>query len=37
MCVWWDARSFLFANAIGLDAQSTADALAEAKAYANLK
>lgn len=37
MCVWWDSRSFLFGYAIGLDAQSTADALAETKAYAGLK
>ena len=36
VCFWWSNHSLLVGEGLGADAQSTADALAEAKAYAGL-
>jgi hypothetical protein len=36
MCFWWSQHAILFAYGADLDAQTTADALAEMKAYASL-
>jgi hypothetical protein len=37
VCFWWSNHSVLMGEGLGIDAQSTADALAEAKTYAGLK
>jgi hypothetical protein len=37
VCFWWSDHSVLLGEGLGADAQSTADALAEAKTYAGLK
>ncbi len=37
VCFWWSDRSLLVGEGLGFDAQSTADAMAGAKAYAGLK
>jgi hypothetical protein len=36
VCFWWSSHSLLMGEGLGIDAQSTADALAEAKTYAGL-
>ncbi len=36
LCFWWGGNSVLYGNAIGLDVQSAADALADVKAFAAL-
>jgi hypothetical protein len=37
VCFWWSGYSLLLGEGLGIDVQSTADALAEAKSYAGLK
>jgi hypothetical protein len=37
VCFWWSNHSVLMGEGLGIDAQSTVDALAEAKTYAGLK
>lgn len=37
VCFWWSNHSLLFGEGLDHDAQSTADALAEAKVYAGLR
>ena len=37
VCFWWSNHSVLVGEGLGFDAQSTADALAQAKTYAGLK
>jgi hypothetical protein len=37
VCFWWSQHSLLMGVGIGIDAQATADALAQVKTYASLK
>lgn len=37
VCFWWSNHSVLVGEGLGFDAQSTADAMAQAKTYAGLK